>query len=79
MEQVRELRGSPARMLFVLNRIDEFLRDFDGGSQARTFVAETTATIRDAVAAALPEYEEVARQITPLPLSTLRPCMPTRR
>ena len=70
VDQVRELRGSPSRMLFVLNRIDVFRRDLDWEEQTHKFTEKTTNNISSMVAQALPEYQRQARQIRAHPLST---------
>ncbi len=70
VEQVREMRGSPARMLFVLNRIDAFLRDGDGNVQAKNFVAKIQRSICKKIADNLPEYREQAEKLKAQPLST---------
>ena len=70
-EQVKELGGSPARMLFVLNRIDVFLQDLTGKQNEEEFVHRTTLAIRSILKKALPEYEEEIARIEPLKLSTL--------
>lgn len=38
VEQVRDLRGTPSRMLFILNRIDVFRRDSDWKDQTDKFI-----------------------------------------
>ncbi|OQW92405.1 MAG: hypothetical protein BWK78_01800 [Thiotrichaceae bacterium IS1] len=70
VEQVRELRGSPARMLFVLNRIDVFRRDENWQEQTKNFTNKVRQKIRTAVAQSLPEYQKQANEINAQPLST---------
>ncbi|MEN8216098.1 MAG: dynamin family protein [Pseudomonadota bacterium] len=68
--QVREMRGTPARMLFVLNRIDVFRRDGNWQEQSKKFIEKVTKDIRGSVAKALPEYKEQAQELRSQPLST---------
>jgi len=63
ISQVRALRGSPARMLFLLNRIDAFRKDDDWPAGEDAFVATTRAGIRRDVGAALPEYSDEAARL----------------
>jgi predicted GTPase len=73
VEQVRELRGSPVRMLFVLNRIDAFRRDAKNDEwkeQTEKFIDKTLRNIRSKIAEALPEYKEQAAKLNAQPLST---------
>jgi hypothetical protein len=70
VDQVRELRGSPARMLFILNRIDVFRRDRDWRERMHEFCDKTMQKVRRSIAAALPEYGNQAAQLHGQPLST---------
>jgi hypothetical protein len=70
VDQVREIRGSPAKMLFILNRIDVFRRDADWESRTRGFVDTTMTRVRQSIATALPEYGEQAAVLRGQPLST---------
>lgn len=70
VEQIRELRGSPARMLFVLNRIDVFRRDNNWKEQTKNFIDKILDKIRTEVIRALPEYQEQAKELNVQPLST---------
>ena len=69
--QVKNLGGSPARMLFVLNRIDAFRRDKDWQKREQKFVEETTTNIKRELLKALPEYEEKINQLNVIKLSSL--------
>lgn len=42
VDQVKQLGGSPARMLFVLNRIDAYLSDRDPVASERDFANSVT-------------------------------------
>jgi Dynamin family len=63
VRQVKALGGSPARMLFVANRIDEFLKDENAALESGRFVAQVTQDIRARVARELPEHSEAARSL----------------
>ena len=69
--QVKNLGGSPARMLFVLNRIDEFRNDIDWQKQEREFVEETSRNIKKELLKALPEYEHDIQHVKIVKLSSL--------
>jgi hypothetical protein len=70
VDQVREIRGSPARMLFILNRIDVFRRDADWEGHTRSLIAKTMDKVRRSIADALPEFGEQAARLQGQPLST---------
>lgn len=70
VDQVKALSGSPARMLFVLNRIDAFRTDRDPVASERTFTDRVTRQIRAGIREALPEYTEEVMAIEPIPLSS---------
>ena len=70
VDQVKALRGSPARMLFVLNRIDAFLTDRDPVASERHFASRMTAQIRKGLGDALPEFSDVISRISPVCLSS---------
>lgn len=70
VDQVKALRGSPARMLFVLNRIDAYRTDHDPMASERSFTARVTRQIRGALRDALNEHSKVADSIEPIPLSS---------
>jgi len=70
VDQVKALRGSPARMLFVLNRIDAFLKDRDPKASEREFADRVTRQIRLRLREALPEFTEHVETIEPVALSS---------
>ncbi|BAY52303.1 hypothetical protein NIES2134_100920 [Thermostichus vulcanus NIES-2134] len=67
--QVKNLGGSPARMLFVLNRIDVFQEDKDPQKSEQRFVSKTVAQIKDKLKEKLPEHEEAIETLKVLKLS----------
>jgi hypothetical protein len=75
VDQVKQLGGSPARMLFVLNRIDALRRDVKEGEDWKeredSFVQKISDSIRQTLAARLQEFQEETRQLHILRLSTL--------
>jgi hypothetical protein len=70
VDQAKALGGSPARMLFVLNRIDAYLTDPDPEASEKEFTERISTQIRDRVQEALPEYTDAAEAIEPIPLSS---------
>lgn len=70
VDQVKALGGSPARMLFVLNRIDAYLKDPDPEASEKQFTDHVTAQIRSEIQKELPEHTEEAEAIEPIPLSS---------
>lgn len=70
VDQVKALGGSPARMLFVLNRIDAFCSDRDPEASEREFRERVTRQIRSGVREALAEYAAEADAIQPVALSS---------
>jgi len=44
VQQVKELRGTPARMLFILNKIDVFRRDGNNWTKSEERFIEKTVT-----------------------------------
>jgi len=71
VSQIKELGGSPARMLFVLNRIDAFRRDESWEDREREFVNRTKGKIKEAISNALPEYEEDIKNLNVIKLSSM--------
>lgn len=57
VQQVKALRGSPARMLFILNRIDEFRADRSWPFSEERFVEKTVKSIKDELTDQLQEYQ----------------------
>lgn len=71
VEQVKELGGSPARMLFVLNRIDVFRTDKDWPESEERFVQRTEKDIKAKLAHYLPEYTDEIENVQIVKLSAL--------
>ncbi|BAC07914.1 dynamin family protein [Thermosynechococcus vestitus] len=67
--QVKNLGGSPARMLFVLNRIDVFQEDRDPQKSEQRFVSKTVGQIKAKLKEKLPEHEEAIETLKVLKLS----------
>lgn len=66
VEQVKQLRGSPARMLFILNRIDAFRRDADWQARQDGFTERITIGIRESISQGLgQEHAGAAQSIRP--------------
>lgn len=70
VDQVKSLGGSPARMLFVLNKIDVFQKDDGPKESEQAFSDRVTTQIRHRLLEALPEYESEVMSILPVPLSS---------
>ena len=70
VDQVKRIGGSPARMLFVLNRFDVYEADSDPEASKERAFQYTQKKIREVLARELPEHAEVAQQITPQRLAT---------
>lgn len=70
VDQVKTLSGSPARMLFVLNRIDAYRTEHDPDARERAFTDRVTRQIRASLGEALSEYAAEASRIEPIPLSS---------
>lgn len=71
VDQVKELGGSPARMLFVLNRIDVFRSNKDWPDSEKAFVDKTVQDIRLKLKESLGEYEQEINEIEIVKLSSL--------
>ena len=71
VEQVKGLRGSPSRMLFVLNRIDVFRSDRNWPESEQRFVRKTTNEIKGELTEHLKEYKEEIEELVVANLSTL--------
>jgi hypothetical protein len=65
------LGGSPARMLFVLNRIDVFRSDKDWPESEERFVQRTEKDIKAKLADYLPEYTDEIENVQIVKLSAL--------
>jgi hypothetical protein len=70
VHQVREMRGSPARLLFIMNRIDAFRRDLYPQIYTEQFIQQTMERVRTLLLEALPEYRSEITDIRAQPLST---------
>jgi hypothetical protein len=70
VQQVKNLGGSPARMLFVLNRIDEFRKDRNWPESENDFVENTIRSIKHELTERLKEYTEEIENLEVVKLST---------
>ena len=71
VDQVKELGGSPGRMLFILNRIDVFRDDRDWPKSETAFFERTDAEIRRKLKENLSEYSDAIDKVRILKLSSL--------
>ncbi|MDB9459119.1 dynamin family protein, partial [Dolichospermum circinale CS-545/17] len=71
VEQVKQLGGSPVRMLFVLNKIDVFRADRSWPESENRFVDNTIKSIKAELTESLPEYTEKIENLKVVKLSTL--------
>lgn len=58
VEQVKDLGGSPARMLFALNKIDVFRTDKNWPDTENRFIEKTVISIKNELRERLKEYSE---------------------
>ncbi|MDZ8104973.1 MAG: dynamin family protein [Nostoc sp. DedQUE12a] len=70
VEQVKDLGGSPARMLFVLNRIDVFRADRNWPETENRFVENAIRSIKLELTEHLKEYTEDIENLQVIKLST---------
>jgi GTPase Era involved in 16S rRNA processing len=70
VEQVKDLGGSPARMLFILNRIDVFRADRNYPDTENRFVENAIASIKQELTENLKEYTEDIEKLRVIKLST---------
>ena len=70
VEQVKDLGGSPARMLFVLNRIDIFRADRNYPETENRFVENAISSIKQELTEHLKEYTEDIEKLRVIKLST---------
>jgi len=70
VQQVKDLGGSPARMLFVLNRIDVFRADRNWTETENRFCEKTISSIKDLLTDKLKEYSEEIANLEVVKLST---------
>jgi flagellar capping protein FliD len=71
VEEVKELGGSPERMLFILNKIDVFRDDKNWVESERRFVEKTTQNIKQELTEQLREYTKAIENLKIIKLSTL--------
>jgi predicted GTPase len=70
VQQVKELGGSPARMLFTLNRIDVFRADRNWPETENRFFENTIRSIKNELTEQLKEYTEEIEKLEVVKLST---------
>ena len=70
VEQVKDLGGSPARMLFVLNKIDVFRADKAWPDSENRFVNNTIKSIKTELLERLKEYTDDIEKLQVVKLST---------
>ncbi|MBN3926404.1 dynamin family protein, partial [Nostoc sp. NMS4] len=70
VEQVKDLGGSPARMLFILNRIDIFRADRNWPETETRFVENAIRSIKHELSDQLKEYREDIEKLQVIKLST---------
>ncbi|AFZ14871.1 hypothetical protein Cri9333_4067 [Crinalium epipsammum PCC 9333] len=70
VQQVKDLGGSPARMLFVLNKIDVFRADGDWPDPENRFVEKSIKSIKTELTDQLREYTEEIENLQVVKLST---------
>lgn len=70
VEQVKDLGGSPARMLFILNRIDVFRADRNWPETETRFVEDAIRSIKHELSEHLKEYTEDIENLQVIRLST---------
>ncbi|QQZ29743.1 hypothetical protein HMY34_13715 [Thiothrix subterranea] len=71
LQQVKLMGGSPSRMLFVLNRIDIYLKQRDGIKRQNEVVEETINEINTLITKELPEYNKAIQNLVYSKLSSL--------
>ncbi len=70
VQQVKDLRGSPARMIFVANRIDAFLRNDHAEDERQRWLDRVRDRVQKALHGALPEHRADIDAIKLLPFSS---------
>jgi GTPase Era involved in 16S rRNA processing len=70
VQQVKDLGGSPARMLFTLNRIDVFRADKNWPETENRFVEKAIRDIKNELTEQLKEYTEDIEKLQVIKLST---------
>lgn len=68
--QVKEIGGTPARMMFILNRFDVYENDSDPDTSKKRAYDMIQTKIREVLARELPEHKEDAEKIKPQRLAT---------
>nr|WP_245619801.1 dynamin family protein [Methylomicrobium agile] len=71
LKQVKNMGGSPARMLFVLNRIDVFRKDDGWQRRQEEHIDKVRKEIHNILHDGLPEHRDKLKDITYCPLSSL--------
>ena len=71
LQQIKHMGGSPARMLFVLNRIDAFLCDHEADRRRDEHIRKVKQEIHDILYKELPEHRDTLDNLTYIPLSSL--------
>ena len=71
LAQIKHMGGSPARMLFVLNRIDVFLKDPEPERRRNEHISKVTAEITQILYDELPERRDELAGLTYSKLSSL--------
>jgi hypothetical protein len=70
IDQVKKLGGSPARMLFLLNRIDAFLNDDDPDVSVQKFYNSLLKNIKNNLSKDLQEFAQDIEKIDPILFSS---------
>ncbi|BAG04582.1 MULTISPECIES: dynamin family protein [Microcystis] len=70
VEEVKELGGSPERMLFILNKIDVFREDKNWVKSEKRFIEKTTRSIKKELTEQLREYTKAIENLKIIKLST---------
>ena len=70
VRQVQNLGGSPARMMFILNKFDVFQKDENSEDEARRFYRQTVDQIENELEENLPEYSDEINDLNLLKFSS---------
>lgn len=71
VQQVKDLGGSPARMLFILNRIDVFRADRNWEETENRFIENAISSIKSELTDQLQEYTKEIENLQVVKLSTM--------
>ncbi|MCX7107646.1 MAG: dynamin family protein [Methylococcales bacterium] len=71
LQQIKHMGGSPARMMFILNRIDAFLSDHEADRRRDEHIDKVKTEITDILYKELPEHRDTLENLTFSPLSSL--------